>query len=106
MLRVDTVRLQVGLRLRLLMWQARSGGREFVRGSRPPGGTFSLSKIDFGAGLDRRRRRATLAHVGGHELGIDGWSRSSISVWRKRMREERLQALLQKSLAVATGTPR
>jgi hypothetical protein len=88
------------------MWQARSGGREFVRGSRPPGGTFSLSKIDFGAGLDRRRRRATLAHVGGHELGIDGWSRSSISVWRKRMREERLQALLQKSLAVATGTPR
>jgi transposase, IS5 family len=25
-------------------------------------------------------------------------------VWRKRMREERLQALLQKSLAVATGT--
>ncbi len=42
--------------------------------------------------------------MGGHELGIDGWSRSSISVWRKRMREERLQALLQKSLAVATGT--
>jgi len=42
--------------------------------------------------------------VGGHELGIDGWSRSSISLWRKRMGEERLQALLQKSLAVATGT--
>jgi IS5 family transposase len=42
--------------------------------------------------------------VGGHELGIDGWSRSSISVWRKRMGEEGLQALLQESLAVATRT--
>jgi hypothetical protein len=45
-------------------------------------------------------------HVGGHELGIDDWSRSSISVWRKRMGEEGLRALLQQSLAVATGTAR
>jgi len=36
-----------------------------------------------------------------HELPFE---RSSISVWRKRMGEERLQALLQESLAVATRT--
>src|SRR5260370_36932348 len=36
-----------------------------------------------------------------HELPFE---RSSISVWRKRMGEERLQALLQESLAVATPT--
>src|SRR5215475_12390129 len=36
-----------------------------------------------------------------HKLPFD---RSSISVWRKRMGEERLQALLQESLAVATRT--
>jgi IS5 family transposase len=36
-----------------------------------------------------------------HELPFE---RSSISIWRKRMGEERLQALLQESLAVATRT--
>src|SRR6266481_8607229 len=36
-----------------------------------------------------------------HELPFE---RSSISTWRKRMGEERLRALLQESLAVATRT--